>query len=293
MRKPRLVLASVLSGAIAVALIVPALAQTAPASAPVAPDYGSGAAAVGMSNNDFNSPESDGRPGVKFYKEAMAAYHRGDYKHAVYMLKVAASWAYKPAEYNLGVMYFQGEGVPVDRPLGTAWMFLAAERNTPDYVDARHMMVESLDSAERTKALAWLHQLEPTYGDKVALRKAKAQWAWVKANQTGTHVGGAVGELRVGITAAHGAFHTPSTGPLGTSTPSKGSWMDVLTAGSIDGSMAYRQFHQSNNPYSPEFLKNRTGVVRVEPLQRVSSGKPGAHAAKTAQPPSSGKPQQE
>ena len=37
------------------------------------------------------------------------------------MYETSASWAYKPAHYNLAVMYAKGEGVPVDRPRAMAW----------------------------------------------------------------------------------------------------------------------------------------------------------------------------
>lgn len=107
-------LTATLSGTIALAISPLALAQAMPhffPTMPTAPDYGSGASAGAMSATNFNTPESDGRPGVKAYKEGMVAYTRKDYAHAVHMLKVAASWAYKPAEYNLGAMYFEGNGV--------------------------------------------------------------------------------------------------------------------------------------------------------------------------------------
>ncbi|HJR12507.1 MAG TPA: sel1 repeat family protein [Rhodanobacteraceae bacterium] len=258
----------------ATAIATPAAAQTLGRNGELSrPDYGSAPQSAFLSNTDFNTPESDGRPGVKFYKEGMAAYHRGDIEHAIYMLKLAAYWAYAPAAYNLGVMYFQGEGdVPVNRPLGTAWMFIAAERGAADYVNARHMLVSQLGYAERTKALELLQQLQPKYGDETALRRAKAHWAFAKSNQTGTRVGGTVGELRVGISAGRGSFRTPmgdnAGGGAGTYSS---SWMDVLSGGSVDGDMAYQQFHQSENPYDPVFLKHRSGIVSVESLQQVKS----------------------
>jgi hypothetical protein len=253
-----------------------------------APDYGSGHATGAMSNTNFNTPESDGRPGVKFYKQGMAAYRRGDVEHTIYMLKLAAYWAYAPAAYNLGVMYFQGEGgVPVDRPLGAAWMFIAAERGSSAYVNARHMMVGKLDYAERTKALELLQQLQPKYGNATALRRAKSQWAFAKSRQTGTRVGGTVGELRVGTTAAQGSIHTPSSGPGGTTPHVMHSWMQILSGGSMDGSIAYQQFRQSDNPYSPIFLKNLAGTATVGPLELVdkAQAKPQSKQAIPGQSP--------
>jgi len=109
------------------------MAQTgAPSDVISAPGYGSGVSAGSLSNGDFNTPESDGRPGVKFFTLGVQAFRKGDYRHAIDMYKVAASWAYKPAEYNLGVMYFKGQGIPVDRPLGRlgwCWQRSGVSRN--------------------------------------------------------------------------------------------------------------------------------------------------------------------
>ncbi len=60
---------------------------------------------------------SDAVPGEYFFNLGVSAINHGDYKHAVEMYKVAASWGFKPAEYNLGVIFAKGEGgVPVDLP---------------------------------------------------------------------------------------------------------------------------------------------------------------------------------
>ena len=175
---------------IAIALSPSPSAQTILQSNGIAaPDYGSGASAGSLSNGNFNTPESDGRPGVRFFALGVQAFRKGDYRHAIDMYKVAASWAYKPAEYNLGVMYFKGQGVPVDRPLGAAWMVLAAERDDPQYVKARDVMITLLSVADFARTDELWGKLKQTYGDKVALRRAKAQWAWVKTHQTGTRGG--------------------------------------------------------------------------------------------------------
>lgn len=264
---------SVVSGVVALLVAPGVLAQANTAENSIAaPEYGSGAAAGPMSNQNFNTPESDGRPGVKFFEYGVKAFRKGDYRHAIDMYRIAASWAYKPAEYNLGVMYFRGQGVAVDRPLGAAWMVLAAERGEKRYVHARDIMVTLLSKAEFAKTDALWARLKRTYGDEVALRRAKAQWAYVRTHQTGTRVGGATGELSVGVL---GGGHTPvslnaSGKPMHVATTAA----EILRDGSIDGSIAYRQFRQSDNPYDPVFLKGRNGYVTVEPLR---SARPAAH----------------
>jgi hypothetical protein len=274
---------ALLSGAIIIVISATAWAQTGSATAIAAPDYGSGASAGALSNSHFNTPESDGRPGVKFFTYGVQAFRKGDYRHAVDMYKVAASWAYKPAQYNLGVMYFKGQGVPVDRPLGAAWMVLAAERGDPRFVRTRDMMVTLLGKAEFARTDELWGQLKQTYGDKVALRRAKAQWAWVRTHQTGTRVGGAVGWLHVGVDEKpdfHGAK------PTGGDTFRRAGW-GYLPGGSTDGSVAYRQFQQSDNPYDPIFLNSRNGTATVGPLTPLKSdnGKKQDKQRTESQPP--------
>lgn len=292
MMKRPVSLSPVLLGAIAAALCLPALAQAPTTAGGIAPpDYGSGALDGSLSNRSFNTPESDGRPGVYFFTLGVQAFRKGDYRHAIDMYKVAASWAYKPAEYNLGIMYFKGQGVPVDRARGAAWMVLAAERGDPLYVKARDLMVTALSQAEFARTDEIWNQLKPTYGDAVALRRAKARWAQVKASTTGSRVGAAASEhLMVGGTPVAPSTHgsNPSTGAIG-APPAVTGWGVFKGALITDGSVAYRQFQQSDNPYDPAFIQNR-GTATVKPLQQIktgadkdSSGKKGS-AAPSASP---------
>lgn len=272
---------------VALAFANPSLAQSGVASILTAPDYDSGVWTGPMSDARFNTPASDGRPGVKFFTLGVQAFKQGDYRHAIDMYKVAASWAYKPAEYNLGVMYFKGQGAPVDRPLGAAWMVLAAERGDAPYVKARDLMVTVLTKGEFARTDELWNELKPTYGDKVALRRAKAQWAWAKSQQTGSRVGGQAGNLQIGVL---NDGHTPKgVGMDGKSASVAANGFSLMQGGSVDGSVAYREFQQSANPYDPAFRKNRAGTVTVEPLQPRKPGttQQDGHSNGASQPPPS------
>lgn len=277
MKKSLASITTILLGAVAMLMWLPAQAQSATTGGKVAaPDYGS-ASAAGFSNRSFNTPESDGRPGAKFFAYGVQAVRKGDYRHAIDMYKVAASWAYKPAEYNLGVMYFKGQGVPADRARGAAWMILAAERGDSLYVKARDLMVTALTRTEFQHTDRIWNQLKPTYGDAVALRRARARWAQVKADTTGSRVGAAASEyLMVGGSASEAAPRThgsnPSTGAIG-APPAHTGWDVFKGAAVTDGSVAYQQFQQSSNPYDPVFLRDHAGSVTVEPLQPVKPEK--------------------
>src|SRR5262249_33121114 len=137
----------------------------------------------------ISSAESDARPGEYYFMLGAHAFRNHDYAHAVGMYQVSASWAYKPAEYNLGVMYARGQGVAVDLPRAMAWMALAAERNEPHYVDAREAVYAELTKEQFEQANAMWREMKKTYGDEVALRRAKARWAEARSQITGSRVG--------------------------------------------------------------------------------------------------------
>jgi len=291
MKTRRTLLVSALAGAVALAVALPVAAQ----------NYGTGTAAGPVEGSLFNSspntPESDGRPGEYYFGLGVQAVKDGDYRHAVDMYKVAASWAYKPAEYNLAIMYFKGQGVPADRARGTAWMILAAERGNPLYVKARDLMVTALTKPEFQQADGIWNQLKPTYSDDVALRRAKGRWAQVKASTTGSRVGAAGSEyLMVGSGNGARAPALAGESPSLPITKNKGVPLarnggDIFKNGDVtDGSIAYKQFQESDNPYDPAFINNRTGTVAVKPLQPVKSSG-GAQPSKKDNPaPSSAQP---
>ncbi|MBA8886757.1 TPR repeat protein [Dokdonella fugitiva] len=220
-------------------------------------------------NQRYASPEDDGRPGEKYYFDAVRAVTRKDFGFAVDMYEVSASWAYKPAQYNLGVMYLKGEGVPVDRSRAMAWFALAAERGDTGYVQARELLYADLGKDEFAHANEIWRELKTTYGDDAALARAKMRWAHVKAEMTGSRVG-MPGNLKVG--GGSSAVKPVAVGPGGRSgldgfaTAAFG----VLKGGSEDGAIAYRQFRESNDPYDPKFewrlSPNATGSVIVDPL---------------------------
>src|SRR5215831_6086865 len=171
-----------------------------------APSYDSNYGAEARLRGIGASPEADARPGEYYFVLGARAYRTRDYAHAIEMYLVAASWAYKPAEYNLGVMYARGQGVPADLPRAMAWMALAAERNEPHYVDAREAVYAELTKEQFEQANVIWRELKPTYGDEVALRRAKARWAEVRSHMTGSRVGSA-GNLQVAIPG----FSSPDT----------------------------------------------------------------------------------
>jgi hypothetical protein len=233
-----------------------------------APNYNSDYAesAHDIPSMSGRTPEDDARPGEYYFKLGAAAVQHKDFTHAVKMYEVAASWAYKPAQFNLGVMYARGQGVAIDLPRAMAWMALAAERNDQEYVDAKEIVYAAMSKEQFEQANALWRELRKTYGDETALPRAKARWAEVRNNATGSHVGAVAGPLLVGAIPAHVAKLPPPGGGLHVATEAG----DVFAGGDrTDGSVAYKQLRESADPYDPKFKRPEIGIATVEPLQPI------------------------
>jgi hypothetical protein len=238
-------------------------------SAPYDSEYAAAAKEMGS----VNTPEADARPGEYYFMVAVHAFRKNDFAFAIQMYEVAASWAFKPAEYNLGVMYSRGQGIPVDMARGMAWMALAAERNEKRYVDAREVIYAELTKEQFEQANGIWRELKKTYGDEVALRRARARWAQVKASMTGSRVG-SVGNLSVGMPNANmGDPSNQKQQTTGANVHTSAGTAGEITGGTgVDGSIAYRQLRESDNPYDPKF-KQAIGTATV--------GEPSPVTAKT------------
>jgi TPR repeat protein len=218
----------------------------------------------------YGTPENDARPGVYYFELGANAFAHKDYAHAVSMYKVAASWAEKTAEYNLAVMYARGQGVAVDLPRAMAWSALAAERGDTRYAETREAIYASLSKEQFDQANAIWRELKKTYGDEVALRRAKARWADVRNNVTGSHVG-SIGNLSVGGTSdmEHAPVPRDSSGKsLRMST----TGYELSGGNQEDGSIAYRQLRESDNPYDLKFVRLPLGTATVSPPVPVAGG---------------------
>ncbi|WP_130617156.1 hypothetical protein [Dyella amyloliquefaciens] len=110
------------------------------------------------------------------YYACRARYHlqRNNPQQAISMLEHASYWANKDAQHSLGLAYSQGDlqGTPIDKPLGLAWLALAAERKSRgfmlDYTRARAKCSED----EIARANELYVQLLAKYGDHVAGKRA-------------------------------------------------------------------------------------------------------------------------
>lgn len=91
-------------------------------------------------------------------------------------LRDAAHWASKPAQYALGLMYFNGDEGPSNRPLGLAWLAIADERHDPRFEGAFVQAYTQATPAERAQANEYWLTLKEDYSDAVAGQRARRRF---------------------------------------------------------------------------------------------------------------------
>jgi TPR repeat protein len=132
-------------------------------------------------------------PGDYYFCEAGSNYWAGRFSMARDALESASHWASKPAQHALGIMYFNGDHAVVNRPLGVAWLALAAERHEPDYEQEFVSAYKSLTPEERKQADAYWNDMKPKYGDAYAAARAKRRFdREVRDIELATAFGGAI-----------------------------------------------------------------------------------------------------
>jgi hypothetical protein len=239
---------------------------------------------------DYSTPRDSAVPGEYFFNLGVDEIKRKDYRYAITLYKIAATWAYKPAQYNLGVIFVKGEGgVPEDRSQGLAWLTLAAERDDKKYVSVRDRVRTALTPDEVAKADNLVAVLGETYGDKHALPRAKTRWRDVRNGATGSHLG-FTGELHVGAMNIPGSNNPMNEkGGHGKSTAGANGNLQspsaILGSSYTDGSISYRELRETDNPYDARF---NVGTVTVGAVEAV--GKNDGDKKQNAAPPEADKP---
>lgn len=193
-------------------------------------------------------------PGVFNFCVAVRDFQRGYYRDAVEMLKLSASWGDKRAQYALGVMYFNGDHVAADRPLGLAWLTLAAERRDPTYEAVRISAHGKANETERQHTERLLDAMRPVYTDDVAAKRAQHRFdrAMNELASNGAY------PSKVCIAGITGGMLDPSS--------------DSIGAGCSDVSFAVTRLNTVGDAY----FEGWQGHVTVGALQSQESPKPPA-----------------
>lgn len=135
-------------------------------------------------------------PGRYFEHKAQFYLKKKDYRMALEMFELSGYWADKIGQYNAGMMYFSGVGIPVDKPRGAAWLRIAAEAHGDLAEGAMKVAYASLTPEQKTQADAIWKELDAKYGDGVAVARALDRYYEDTRGYTGSHLG-FVGDLKI------------------------------------------------------------------------------------------------
>lgn len=139
----------------------------------------------GMESRVFVDAHSD----LRYRYKGMEAYGEGHHRDAFHYFRLASRYADKTSQSLVGVMYWTGDGVAMDRPLAYAWMELAASRGYPELLRQRQIYWDQLSAAERAKARELRPTLEDDYGDAAGSSRLTLEIGASLRQVTGSHVG--------------------------------------------------------------------------------------------------------
>ena len=85
-----------------------------------------------------------------------------DYAEALKWSRKAADQGHAPAQYNLGVMYRNGRGVPQDYVRAHIWFSLSAAQGDQDAVENRDLAARHMTPAQIAEAQKLAREWKPT-----------------------------------------------------------------------------------------------------------------------------------
>lgn len=261
MHFPHKMLTSLAFGATLIVLSVPVTAQRT----------NEGLLIALLNNNQVVATHPD-----LFYRDlGIRAYKANDKQAAVGLFLKAASYADKPAQAMLAAMYWNGDGIAMDRPRGYAWMDLAADRGYDDLLVQREKYWAQLSAPERQRAITGGRQIYAEYNNEQGLRKLDQVLRRATNQATGSRTGFGGNNLTVRL---RGGAAGPSIAPVQDNGPT------VLGGTPVRGTDYYSPTLWSAAPYAKlkdrvwEYAHREMGTVEVGPLQSLpapstSSGK--------------------
>ena len=136
-------------------------------------------------------------PGAQLVAEAGRSHEAGQYAAALSKYESAARWADKFAQFNIGVMHLKGQGTEFDPARALAWFQLAAERDYPMMVSMVQDLEDMVDDTTRRRAeRIRVEELEPVFGDDVAIERTQERMRRDRRLASGSRLG-FTGFLRV------------------------------------------------------------------------------------------------
>lgn len=103
----------------------------------------------------------------EMYEMGQSFYDKGDYKEAMSWYLKAAENGYSDAQSELGFMYMNGEGVPVNKSEGAKWLIKAGENGDAMAQRALGFMYKNGDGVYKseTESQKWFREVAPKIYD--------------------------------------------------------------------------------------------------------------------------------
>ncbi len=111
---------------------------------------------VQAQNSSKVAPTKPDPQTAKIQRKVDQLFERGNYERAYFIYRnELAPLGDKYAQYMVGFMYLTGKGTDKDRIAASAWLRLAAERDTPEFIKVRDLVLRDMqpDELERSKLM--------------------------------------------------------------------------------------------------------------------------------------------
>lgn len=128
-------------------------------------------------------------PDVRGRLDGLVALDEGREEAALEHFREASGYGDKVSQGMVAEMYWNGQGVPVQRALAYAWMDLAAERGYVSLIGKREQYWAALSEQERAQAKAIGESLYQEFGDAVSLPRLHTSISQGRRQASGGRVG--------------------------------------------------------------------------------------------------------
>ena len=95
------------------------------------------------------------------FQDGLDAANKGDSKTAFSLWKPLAEQGDASAQYNLGLMYFKGQGVPQDYVLAHMWFNLSGSGGDKDAVKGRNIIEKKMTQSQIEEAQRMARNWKP------------------------------------------------------------------------------------------------------------------------------------
>lgn len=148
--------------------------------------------------SEFPSGNLDSRT-TRIQEKAESLYQSGGWEraHFIYVNELAPLGD-KYAQYMAGYMCQWGHGVEKDPVMASAWYRIAAERNSPEFIEVRDEMMESLSPEDRDRSDIEYLELRKKLSDLVVVMKLlSAEYIELQDSATGSRLAGRGGSVTI------------------------------------------------------------------------------------------------